>query len=124
VHKALRTVVDESYDEKLGDQLPRDALRLFLRAYLDEITSAEFHLHVVLDQMKVLVRYSRLSSECTPESPHQQALSTEDTSVTSADFRRIWLVIHSCLESFITYTDDELFIQHTSIYTLMNKLGN
>ncbi|KAJ9423231.1 hypothetical protein QL093DRAFT_2263492 [Fusarium oxysporum] len=89
-----------------GDQLPRHALRFVSRACLDEITSAEFHSEVVLDQVKALVRYSRLSSECTPKSSHQQALTTDDTSVSSADFRRILLVIRSCLESFMTYTDD------------------
>ncbi|KAH7206903.1 hypothetical protein DER44DRAFT_746367 [Fusarium oxysporum] len=94
VHTALCTVVDNETQDKTR-----------------EISShatpfAEFHSEVVLDQVKALVRYSRLSSECTPKSSHQQALATDDTSVSSADFRRILLVIRSCLESFMTYTDD------------------
>ncbi|KAM5518114.1 hypothetical protein FOXYSP1_08899 [Fusarium oxysporum f. sp. phaseoli] len=94
VHTALCTVVDNKTQDKTR-----------------EISShatpfAEFHSEVVLDQVKALVRYSRLSSECTPKSSHQQALTTDDTSVSSADFRRILLVIRSCLESFMTYTDD------------------
>lgn len=89
-----------------GDQLPRHALRFVFRDCLDEITSAEFHSEVALDQVKALVRYSRLSSKCAPKSSHQQALATDDTSISSADFRRILLVIRSCLESFMTYNDD------------------
>lgn len=57
VHTALCTMVGESENERLGDQLPRDALRFFLRACLNPITSTEFHDDVVLEQVNAHVDF-------------------------------------------------------------------
>ncbi|RGP80496.1 hypothetical protein FLONG3_1330 [Fusarium longipes] len=142
-HKALRTSAriargnadNVEEDEKLGHELPFNAILFFLDCCRDTI-KPDFDERAILDAVMTALHYSKLYSKNCPRTSLQEAVAIEPTvsqPVTANNFRIILLALKSYLEGAIAHEERVIesvahqhggLLKHHSMDALMERLGN